>query len=583
MLKNIFNSETVHRLNDVYQHGGYGELHFELNDILKSCIDDKSKKFIKKLIIACNIRIETAGKVSKIITPVTQNPNPGYFLSCFSSEDLRDFKEFYENINLPCINVLLLNILFEENKDYKLALDLIENYEDLIFNPHDFFINGDSHMKRYFYLFKRYNKKKINVLEENITQIIETHRPKDYVYCIELSKLLREYNLTNHGTRIQNAFDAASKHFCKNGDAFEGKMMAQEAVNWYHLTGDDEKIADATIRLADTYELLISELPPTGQFIYLKIVIDLLEQIPNKIKIIKNIPARISALKKELEASRKELPNFMQEVRTKTRDLQHYSISYEKQLKNCKKESIIEQFAELFHFSYSTGLCQAIAYTKNPGISSLFDATVINNYFQRIATIPSSEYSAPINENNKVVQFHLSYSFLENAAIRGIIIEKIIHEENHFGIEEIITFIHRIIINNNYIKQNRKRLFIKGMLMCLKGDYLAGMHILAPQIEQLVRGILQAKEETTITTDKQLNENEIGLSSLSERDNFRASFGKLLTFEIRELFCEKYGPNIRNEIAHGLIGQDDLNLVYYPYAWWLILCILHRLNNKNME
>ena len=46
-------------------------------------------------------------------------------------------------------------------------------------------------------------------------------------------------------------------------------------------------------------------------------------------------------------------------------------------------------------------------------------------------------------------------------------------------------------------------------------------------------------------------------------------FGEDLSFEIRSLFCDPFGPNLRNKLAHGLL--DD-RACYSPdaiYAWWL--------------
>jgi hypothetical protein len=37
------------------------------------------------------------------------------------------------------------------------------------------------------------------------------------------------------------------------------------------------------------------------------------------------------------------------------------------------------------------------------------------------------------------------------------------------------------------------------------------------------------------------------------------------------LFCDAFGPNLRNELAHGLITEEDCHSIYAIYAWWLAL------------
>lgn len=42
-------------------------------------------------------------------------------------------------------------------------------------------------------------------------------------------------------------------------------------------------------------------------------------------------------------------------------------------------------------------------------------------------------------------------------------------------------------------------------------------------------------------------------------------------FAIEALFCDAFGPNLRNEVAHGLVNDGDGNSAESAYAWWLLL------------
>ena len=44
-----------------------------------------------------------------------------------------------------------------------------------------------------------------------------------------------------------------------------------------------------------------------------------------------------------------------------------------------------------------------------------------------------------------------------------------------------------------------------------------------------------------------------------------------MSFEIRALFCEPVGPNLRNEIAHGLLDDQTCRSATAVYAWWYAL------------
>ena len=46
-------------------------------------------------------------------------------------------------------------------------------------------------------------------------------------------------------------------------------------------------------------------------------------------------------------------------------------------------------------------------------------------------------------------------------------------------------------------------------------------------------------------------------------------FGEDLCFEIKALFCDPAGPNLRNNVAHGLLDDNACRSLYAVYAWWL--------------
>ena len=46
-------------------------------------------------------------------------------------------------------------------------------------------------------------------------------------------------------------------------------------------------------------------------------------------------------------------------------------------------------------------------------------------------------------------------------------------------------------------------------------------------------------------------------------------FGEDLSFELKALYCDVFGPNLRNELAHGLLDYEACHSTYAIYAWWL--------------
>ena len=122
---------------------------------------------------------------------------------------------------------------------------------------------------------------------------------------------------------------------------------------------------------------------------------------------------------------------------------------------------------------------------------------------------------------------------------------------------------------------DRITLMAKGLKAGFDGDFVVALHLLIPQLEHLVRVHLRNHGETTTVTSADGLQLECSLSSLVEQPGMERVFGEDLTFEIRALFCERFGPNLRNEVAHGLLDAGSMESAESIYAWWLIFRLIY--------
>ena len=114
----------------------------------------------------------------------------------------------------------------------------------------------------------------------------------------------------------------------------------------------------------------------------------------------------------------------------------------------------------------------------------------------------------------------------------------------------------------------RELLFGKALFAGYDRDFVTALHILVPQIEHMVRYHLKQVGVQTTNIDSNGIENENGLSSLMDLPQTEEIFGENLSFEIRALFCDPFGPNLRNELAHGLLDDRACYSSNAIYAWW---------------
>ena len=85
----------------------------------------------------------------------------------------------------------------------------------------------------------------------------------------------------------------------------------------------------------------------------------------------------------------------------------------------------------------------------------------------------------------------------------------------------------------------------------------------------MVRWHLNSAGVITRHLDQEGRENEIGLSALMELPQSAEIFGEDLAFEIEVLFCDRMGANLRNNVAHGLLNDQQCITFDSIYAWWL--------------
>lgn len=121
------------------------------------------------------------------------------------------------------------------------------------------------------------------------------------------------------------------------------------------------------------------------------------------------------------------------------------------------------------------------------------------------------------------------------------------------------------------VPPDRAEQFGKGLWEAFEYDFATATYLLAPQVEHLVRWHLKQGNVKTTNLDKEGIENEVGLSTLVELPEVNTIFGEDLTFELKALFCNALGPNLRNGVAHGLLDANHCHSPGAIYAWWWVL------------
>jgi hypothetical protein len=209
--------------------------------------------------------------------------------------------------------------------------------------------------------------------------------------------------------------------------------------------------------------------------------------------------------------------------------------------------------------------------SKHP-ISLLFGASHLSADGRVVAKRPGLSFASDDTENREVVRRSemVKYYAMElGLAVQGRIAPAL----NAFLLEHVVREADLVVVceNSPIVPPGRERLVARALQAGFERDFMASLHILAPQVEHLVRWHLKAAGVRTTTVDADGIENEVGLSALVQCAEIEKIFGQDLAFELAALFCDPVGPNLRNEVAHGLLDDEHSRSGYSVYAWWFTL------------
>ena len=209
-------------------------------------------------------------------------------------------------------------------------------------------------------------------------------------------------------------------------------------------------------------------------------------------------------------------------------------------------------------------------------LSNLFAGTHMAGDGRVIAKTPAINFDIDSHQSeksifNKVVQtFHQDMQL----TVEGQIIPALNQILSEFRVTK--EYLRLICYHSPVVPEGREYLMASALWSGFEHDFGNGIHLLAPQVEHLVRMILKSEGVHTSNIDREGIENENGLTTLLNNERAEEISGEDLLFELKAVFTESVGPNLRNEVAHGLLSDGSSSSVASVYSWWMILRLVVR-------
>lgn len=132
-----------------------------------------------------------------------------------------------------------------------------------------------------------------------------------------------------------------------------------------------------------------------------------------------------------------------------------------------------------------------------------------------------------------------------------------------------------LVRDNPFIESGHEGIYLHGIQAGFFGDWLVAMHLLVPQIESSIRFVLKQHDVITSKMSSEGIQKDIDLNELLWMQEVEEIFGPDILFDLRGILIERFGCNLRNELAHGLMPEGAFYRIEAPYLWWLVLHLLY--------
>lgn len=504
----------------------------------------------------------------------------------FTESDIEFFCVIADEIDDAWLKARLCDLIWVVKKaprSPKHALTAIDAYRKIPLDADTWFRGGDECWERAISLTQMLRagaENRMKEVEQEIVAAFQAATGEDGLLAVRLADLLAKKRLA-HG----NAADIAAKlellarSFDGQGDLHGGREYSLAAAFWFQQSGNAEKATDMKVFVAEEWvkEAIarVSSVQPSHAVAagFYEEAIKIYRSIPQTERVSRQIDVRITDLQKSMNEEGEKSMNEMGLFSSDPMDITQLVETARDAVRGKSAPNALAAFANIYPGERVAELRKTSEkMLKEFPIQALVSVIYKSGDGRVIAKRPGMKLGDPSStENHEVLEAEMvrSYAMDLPLAVQGyiwpalevMVLEHRLREGDFFS----------IAMNSPIVPPGRERLFAKALFAGYEKDFAVSLHLLVPQIEHLVRYRLKAAGAKTTTLNDDGVETENALGTLVDLPETVQIFGDDLTFELKALLCDPRGPNLRNEVAHGLLDDGVLQSPYAVYAWWFAL------------
>ena len=417
---------------------------------------------------------------------------------------------------------------------------------------------------------------RLNEIESSIISSIETSSTDHKFFACRLANTLESGELgKTHSERVAEKLRCLADAFSSAGDYYAGGSYYSAAARWYKFSGNEPPSVEMTVAEAESFvsdaKARLSSDDPSHAVAatFLENAIQVYRSIPRTHRDPHDVDKRIQTLRLR---HREHSDQALEQMAT----ISGPSVDVTESIENARaavsgKDTLeaLASFANLYRINVEQLRKFALDSLDRFPLRTLFPTVVLSADGRTIAKPPGMNRSKPLKKNEEAILAEMTsmhYGPTVSIISQSLILPAldVLTLEHRLQTGDFIELARRSPI----VPLGREVLFGKALDEGFNRNFDIAIHLLAPQIEHIVRTRLKFAGVSTTHLDQDGIETENGLSTLVDLPKTKDIFGSDLTYEMKTLFCDPLGPNLRNNIAHGLLNDQQAQSIEAIYAWW---------------
>lgn len=536
----------------------------------------------------CSLHLDLDSKHEPYKAYIRMHHSRSAIVDDFTSKDFEIMRKLLNVISDVELKARIGDVLWVCGKDHKAASCAVSSYIDSfnrLFDP-DHWVACAERIERAVQIavqLGRKNEPYLKTIEQVENALTRLNGEDKFFLSGKLMEILQEYREGNPAKYISIAEKLA---LGAEGESnwHRARHYWEVSSNWHKIDKDDDGAREKSINLAETYVKQAEQSASSSTPSY----------IAASQHLLKGIEAfrRVGSTQDRVNELHHVLIEYQQKSVSELMEVSSGEINIADSVKQAEESVMGKPFEESLAILATISPIPSVFELKTEveektgkyALRHLFTGVAINESGKIVGQKPSLMSQDPKEQEAAIrVEMYEYAKYNRLLTVRGLI-SPARHQillEHRVRVADLRP----VVYYNPLVPSGREEIYAQGLYHGLVGDFMLAIHLLIPQLENSIRWILVQAGEVSSGLDAEGVQDEKNLNSLLFSSTLEQIIGEDLMFDLQGLLVERFGHNLRNRVAHGLIDYVPCYSYESEYLWWIVLrlCYSFKITQKQLE